>query len=66
MLSGPIPASETFNEWEKHLRLKPWIDTGLEWARRYHMPTSSQCVGILFIYFHSEFDFDFVVINPSL
>ena len=41
MLAGSIPAFETFMyEWEvlaeKHPHLKPWIDTGLEWATQYY------------------------------
>ena len=41
ILSGAIPAFETFMwEWEvladKHPRLKPWIDVGLEWATEYY------------------------------
>ena len=41
VLSGSIPAFETFMmEWEllseKHKRLKPWIDVGLEWASEYY------------------------------
>lgn len=41
ILSGSIPAFEMFMwEWEvlaeKHPRLKPWIDAGLEWAGEYY------------------------------
>ena len=41
VLAGTLPAFEMFmTTWEllgeKHVRLKPFIDIGLEWARKYY------------------------------
>lgn len=41
VLSGAVPSFEIFmTQWEryrvKYRELKPWIDVGLEWAKKYY------------------------------
>ena len=41
ILSGAVPSFELFmTKWEQlgddHMNLKPWIDIGLKWAKKYY------------------------------